>query len=887
MNMPTLESLQSQIDELKKQNEQILRSLAVLTETSNKESLEEAVKASVKEEPVIMETEPITADETAVKPVLAEKRPSLNIALVMILVFGVFVSFALNSVWLGVILIAVIMAMIVKSNMSGVSENTKMIASPGQPETEERAVTDSGADKADSDNALEERIGIKWFLAIGILALVIGAGFFIKYAIDNGYIGYLGRIILGVLAGGATIVLGQWAAKKPIYHQWGKTLAGGGLAIIYFSVYAAYHLPAYRYAIGISQGLDIFLLALVGLFATFISIKNDSQIIAGESFFLGFVTAIIGQNFSATTLFYNLILALVLLVVAVYKKWPNISLLGIVGSYLTYGIWYAYHPHNFGLGLAFLSVYYLVYLAAGFLIKAQDQDQRVAEQYRIGLTLLNTILYFILGMVLIKENYPAYDALFTFVMALVSGAAYYAALIRKSGQLEFVHFYLALFFLTIAIPMQFNHDAINIIWSLELLLLTALWSKTDYKGLKNAAHAVWAFVILKVIFFDISLGAFRAYDLAASSRFISFSFAIICIYWSYALLAKKQDLLERDGEPWLFFYSLSATLLLPLMLFLEWPHEIAMVTYVLSFALLALVLIPARWRHLDDLRSSFAALSLILLIKILAVDLWRLRAFSPEDIFLSARLWVFLAVSLGFYLCALVIKKYWPEEQRPLSSVYAWLGTFLLALIAGVESSGPTFWMTFWWSFLSIILLLAGIAGKHLSLKRQATALAVVIAFKLLLFDWSLPPFNWLDLGDSQRFIDFIIAISLFYLSAAVISGLKDKTGEDRSLLNFYTWAGSLAGGLIILLEIRDYWITVCWAVFGASLLLIGFWRQGRQLRYQGLALIMLTIIKVFFYDTRELSTIYRTISFMVLGVILLALSFLYNKYKDKIRKIL
>ena len=60
----------------------------------------------------------------------------------------------------------------------------------------------------------EEDIGMKWFARVGILALVIGVGFFIKYAIDMNWINHLTRIILGIVFGSGLIVFGEIISKK-------------------------------------------------------------------------------------------------------------------------------------------------------------------------------------------------------------------------------------------------------------------------------------------------------------------------------------------------------------------------------------------------------------------------------------------------------------------------------------------------------------------------------------------------------------------------------------------------------------------------------------------------------------------------------------------------
>jgi len=58
----------------------------------------------------------------------------------------------------------------------------------------------------------------------------------------------------------------------------------------------------------------------------------------------------------------------------------------------------------------------------------------------------------------------------------------------------------------------------------------------------------------------------------------------------------------------------------------------------------------------------------------------------------------------------------------------------------------------------------------------------------------------------------------------------------------------------------------------------VGFWRRSAFVRWQSLVLIALTIVKVFVYDVSELDRGYRIVSFIVLGVLLLAISFVYQR---------
>ncbi len=76
--------------------------------------------------------------------------------------------------------------------------------------------------------------------------------------------------------------------------------------------------------------------------------------------------------------------------------------------------------------------------------------------------------------------------------------------------------------------------------------------------------------------------------------------------------------------------------------------------------------------------------------------------------------------------------------------------------------------------------------------------------------------------------------------------------------------------------------LSVVWALYGAGLLLVGRVRRSRLLRLMALALLGLTTLKVFLLDLSALDRAYRIVSFIVLGAILLAVSYLYQKSQQR-----
>jgi len=71
---------------------------------------------------------------------------------------------------------------------------------PEQPPFRE-VLAETGASKSPGVESLESKIGGNWLNKIGMVSLVLGMVYFLKYAIDNQWIGETGRVALGILTG--------------------------------------------------------------------------------------------------------------------------------------------------------------------------------------------------------------------------------------------------------------------------------------------------------------------------------------------------------------------------------------------------------------------------------------------------------------------------------------------------------------------------------------------------------------------------------------------------------------------------------------------------------------------------------------------------------------
>ena len=98
---------------------------------------------------------------------------------------------------------------------------------------------------------------------------------------------------------------------------------------------------------------------------------------------------------------------------------------------------------------------------------------------------------------------------------------------------------------------------------------------------------------------------------------------------------------------------------------------------------------------------------------------------------------------------------------------------------------------------------------------------------------------------------------------------------------------GTVLSAILLYYEVSGRLLTVAWGLEGAVLLAAGFPVRERSLRLSGLALLLVCILKLFLFDLRQLETPYRILSFIVLGVLMLAVSWVYTQFRERIQRFL
>ena len=232
-----------------------------------------------------------------------------------------------------------------------------------------------------TDLTLENAIGTRWIGRIGVLAILFGVAFFLKYSFDNKLIGETGRVILGIFWGAAFIGVGEYLQKKKNMGLYGQMLSGGGLAVLYLALYAAFALyrliPAPLAAIG--------MLAVTTTGMT-LSIRYSTYSLAAIALLGGFITPIMlstGQNQPLTLFSYILLLDIGTLLLLRFRQWPSLAAASLFGTVLLYFGWHSEFFSDSQRWLAFgvivvFFVFYNLYILISRLY-SQNMESKVDQ----------------------------------------------------------------------------------------------------------------------------------------------------------------------------------------------------------------------------------------------------------------------------------------------------------------------------------------------------------------------------------------------------------------------------------------------------------------------------------------------------------------------------
>lgn len=220
-------------------------------------------------------------------------------------------------------------------------------APPGPPVPEpppavaETPVPQAPAQPAPARKVFETRIGLTLINRVGAITLVLGIGFFFKWAVDNAWIGPAGRVELGVLAGLLALAAADFVAWRG-QRIFAQGVAVAGVAILYLSIYAAfgfYHL--------IPQGFALACLCVCTVLACALALRYNAIVIAALGLLGGYLAPILlssGEDHPWFLFTYLLLLSGGLLALARVREWMLLEILGCASTLSIFWLWAEAHP---------------------------------------------------------------------------------------------------------------------------------------------------------------------------------------------------------------------------------------------------------------------------------------------------------------------------------------------------------------------------------------------------------------------------------------------------------------------------------------------------------------------------------------------------------------
>ena len=160
---------------------------------------------------------------------------------------------------------------------------------------------------------------------------------------------------------------------------------------------------------------------------------------------------------------------------------------------------------------------------------------------------------------------------------------------------------------------------------------------------------------------------------------------------------------------------------------------------------------------------------------------------------------------------------------------------------------------------------------------RVAALLLAVSALVIhsMLVGVRLDRFDWLP--DIRNFIGLAIGVTIL----ALLTGeTRDTFGRMLSDLGPSGRSGHDADSFLKYQNLQQLSLSGVWLLYSGVLLAAGIWKKSKGLRFFSIGLFGLTILKIFIYDLSFLETLYRIFSFVGLGLILLGVSYAYQRYK-------
>lgn len=681
---------------------------------------------------------------------------------------------------------------------------------------------------------IEKFIGENLINKIGILILVLGISFFVKYAIDKDWINEPARVGIGVLAG--ALVMGVAHRLRKNYAAFSSVFVAGAISIFYLTIGIAFH----DYHL-FSQTVAFIIMVVITIFSVFVSVSYDRKELAVLSLIGGFAVPFMvstGEGNYKILFTYIAILNIGMLMIAYFKKWNLVTLLAFIFSCLLYSAWFGKGFYDDKLpyrgALFFATIFYLIFSVATVIHNLRNKGTFTKLEYFIMVA--NTFFYFGMGISIIENWRPELKGLFTVALALYN-LIYAIFLYRKFGldkNAIYLLLGLTLTFVTLAIPIQFKGNYITLFWAGEAVLLFWLSQKSKISTFKLGAIIVQILMLGSLIMDWEKYYSGNVMELKPfiNRMFITGIVSLASLIFTYILLEKEKETTDIFGFE--FHPSSYRNIILGVSILVGYFTGMLEISYQTE----------------DYIANEYSGLSYLVLYHYL---------FSIGIIYFVLKLkdqfWNSFTILLASVNILLYITIFYKLTYNEMTE------NFIMNL-----SSKSAYFIHY------ILLICLAYFGYVLIKFRNESLFSKLLNHKLAL---------WVFAFCIVYVLSNEVMIHGLMLTKDIISPVElakypfNKTGYSYEKEMFIDDKFEA-----IKIQIIKIGYPILWGVLSFVFLIIGIKKQNQPLRIIALSLLGISIIKLFFYDIKNVSETGKIIAFILLGVLILIISFVYQKIK-------
>ncbi len=767
-------------------------------------------------------------------------------------------------------------------------------------------------------SGLEQALGLRWTVWVGGMILFVGAGLFVKYAFEQSWLGPTARVVLGLLTGLGVVVGGERFVRKDM-RALGQGLVGVGLAILYTALYGAYGF----YSI-MPQSVTFALMIFVTTGGMALAIRHHALPISFLAALGGFLTPLMlstGTDERDTLFAYLLLLDLGVLGVAIFKKWRALDVLAFVGTSVLFAGWYVQYGHDYEAVLGtvlWLSTFYLVFLLIPFVYHLRTATCITGERFFLAVS--NAVGMFGWTTVLLWPHHQHTLGLMTLGMGLTYLALGLLTRQRipkdRNATLAFAGLFLA--FIIIAVPIHLDLHAVTIAWAVKAPLLLYLAYRYRYLPVRLGSLIPLILSVVRLFFFP-GPWHHESFVLCFNTAFGT-GMVVLLAGFCYSLIhyAHRSTRLPLDG--WMgSLVGLAAGMLTLTLCHGElwqwltfrghedvrlWSTALIWVLGAGGFAMAA-----------QTFRSALLFLTGLIPLGVavlLTGGAYPMDPVSPR-LFLNGHCLAGLSVTAMLWAFSWGCQAWTSVELKQRKRMSDWL--LGLSMVAGALALSAETWL--WLDARGqqalgrglLTVFASGVAwacyetgARRASHDlRRVTVVGIVLAILLGIWGYAFRVEAGSLILLNLRFIGALLPgmLALWYAYALQRQPAWMDPREKPLMPSLY---GGLTVFLFVLLSLETYyhvadWIadsersrwlaqmalSLVWGSYATALLVLGFRIPQAKLRLAGLAVFGVTAVKLVLVDMAQVQEIFRIVSFVGLGVLMIGASYLYHRAAKKL----